>query len=71
MSSDLTIAEVDAAIRRCLLAQNYETPDGSSKTSALLKDLRELRRELINESAEAGNNSGAMSTVAQVEFPSG
>ena len=61
------LSEVRQAIQRCLTSQAY-TIRGRQQQMAQLKTLREMERELQQESLESGN-SGSMASVGQIDRP--
>ncbi len=46
------LAEVRAAISRCLTSQAYSTSDGRNQQVAMLRDLRQMEKELQDEVAQ-------------------
>lgn len=68
MSNAVTLlSEVEAAISKTLTSQSYSVPGGRQQQMADLKALKDFRRELIDEVANATGNSGAMSSLLQLE----
>jgi hypothetical protein len=65
-ASDL-LAETEAAISACLKSQAY-TIGEREQQRARLSELRELRRDLLQE-VQAGNAGGCMATLGQVDYP--
>lgn len=58
-ASDL-LAEVNAAISKCLLSQSYSM-EGRQNQRARLQELQLLRRELLQEIQDEGNGGGMSS----------
>ena len=55
-TSDL-LAATDAAILKTLTAQEYNAPGGRRKQMARLSELKQFRRELVDEVANASGGS--------------
>lgn len=62
------LTSVETAIANCLTAQSYSVA-GRQKTMAQLSQLREFRRELLDEIANGSNSGGSMFTLAQIMEP--
>lgn len=59
------LASVETAITNCLTAQSYSVA-GRQKTMAQLSQLREFRRELLDEIANGSSSSGSMASLATI-----
>lgn len=60
------LEQVNTAISNCLTAQSYSIA-GRSKQMAQLKELREMRKELLD---EISNGNGSMCSLLKLESPS-
>jgi FixJ family two-component response regulator len=67
-SASELLEQVNTAISNCLTAQSYSVP-GRQKVMAQLSQLRELRRELIDEIANGSNGDGSMAILLKMEGP--
>lgn len=56
------LTQTETAITNCLTAQSY-TVAGRQKAMAQLKELREFRKELLREVADASESGGSMSSL--------
>jgi hypothetical protein len=63
-SSEL-LAQVETAISNCLTAQSYSVA-GRQKTMAQLRELREFRKELVDEIASGSESNGSMCSLMQM-----
>lgn len=63
-SSEL-LTQVETAISNCLTAQSYSVA-GRQKTMAQLRELREFRKELVDEIASGSESNGSMCSLMQM-----
>ena len=61
------LAEVEAAISKCLQSQAYEY-GGRKQQQAALRDLMQARKDLLQEVSES-ENSGQMCSLGQINRP--
>jgi hypothetical protein len=61
------LTQVETAISDCLTAQSYSMA-GRQKTMAQLRELREFRKELVDEIANG--STGSMCSLLSLEGPS-
>ena len=61
------LTQVENAISDCLTAQSYSVA-GRQKTMAQLRELREFRKELVDEIANG--STGSMCSLLSLEGPS-
>jgi hypothetical protein len=61
------LTQVETAISDCLTAQSYSVA-GRQKTMAQLRELREFRKELVDEIANG--STGSMCSLLSLEGPS-
>lgn len=60
------LTQVESAITACLTAQSY-TVAGRSKQMAQLAELRNFRKELLDEINAGSESSGSMCSLGQME----
>lgn len=58
----LSVSEIDGAIRQVLTGQSYTLPDGTSVTRADLDKLRVMRQELLAEQ-QAASRKGSIRKI--------
>ena len=61
------LAQVETSISNCLTAQSYSVA-GRQKTMAQLRELREFRKELVDEISNG--TTGSMCSLLSLEGPS-
>jgi FixJ family two-component response regulator len=66
-SASELLSQVESAITSCLTAQSYSI--AGQKVMAQLAQLREFRKELLDEIANGSNSSGSMATLCKLEEP--
>ena len=59
------LTQVETAISNCLTAQSYSVA-GRQKTMAQLRELREFRKELVDEIASGSESNGSMCSLMQM-----
>lgn len=67
-SASELLSQVESAITSCLTAQSYSIA-GRQKVMAQLAQLREFRKELLDEIANGSNSSGSMASLCKLEEP--
>lgn len=64
-SASELLESVESAIANCLTAQSYSIA-GRQKTMAQLSQLREFRKELLNEISNGNSSGGSMATLGKL-----
>lgn len=64
-ASDL-LAATNAAILKALTSQEYQGPGGRRQRMADLKELRQTRKELMDEVASGSESNGSMCSLMQM-----
>ena len=63
------LTATDAAILRALTSQEYQGPGGRRQRMADLKELRQTRKDLMEEIANGGTGGGSMASLLSLERP--